>query len=1321
MNPTLLSDIAEAPDSPEPQRRLGDAVRPAEAADPRGPADPADLALLERDRSARKAAQTVFDRPLVLQAGAGTGKTTTLVGRLLAWALGPGWEGTAMRRAARAAANPFHQPSPPGLDEEGSASGAENEKTAAELLARVVAITFTEAAAAEMATRTAQELAKIAANGSLPLWLRSADVPASPGERSLRARALLGSLDRLNVRTIHAFCRSLLADHALEAGLHPDLEVDADGTMLEEVVLEVVEDRLRASYGDPGDPDSLALAARGFGPREVAETLIELATQGLPSRALAADPLAPELLAALVGRLGRRCRDLHHLLAPRLPKIKKTAKNAIAVGDGVASLLALLPACGLDLERVRAEVACAFPNNLVDHLKKWRGGLNKSETEVLGDVAEEVARASVRLADLFAHLRRVDPEILGPAYRVLQPLLAAVEEALRVRGISTFDALLTGASDLLADKPQVRTRVRRSIDQLLVDEFQDTDRTQCELLRWLALDGPALERPGLFLVGDPKQSIYGWRKADLRAYDGFIARVVANGGEVLPLAENFRSVPAILDEVTRVVEPVMLPRSGFQPPFERLLTSEAKRGLPGFRRSGEEGQGHWSPVEYWLPWRSDDGSSARRTSASEATAIEAEAIAADLRALHDEQGVPWSEMALLLRSTGDLDDYLEALRRRSVPFAVARDKQYYRRREIIEAAAWVRAVVDPGDHLALVTVLRSTTVGVPDAAFIPLWSRGFPRRLTELTSPDPAALATLKGIVERVAAALPRDIPGLDRIAGWHLNLIAAVETLAQLRADFVTEPADRFVERLRLLTLIEATEAARYLGPYRLANLERFFRQLLASLERSGGDTRALLRTLRRSVAESREAGEGRPQEADGDAVSVLTFHGAKGLDFGHVYLLQLHHRDPARPAGTAFGRIEAEGEGGAERYEARLFGAPTLGFDEVEAERREIEANERVRTLYVGMTRAKERVVLTGSWPVSLEPVPVERAAHYLDLLRSRAGLLGGARALWDERRALHPEVEERWRVEDRTGAVWKLPALRQVEAAPPAPEPEKAEAQPDLPDSRSEAKRARDLAAQRAEARGRMERPFRATASHETHTELREAQAAELSGGEDWEIERSNFGPQGIWTGARVPKPPLPPEPEGAAPAPEPGAPEAESGFERATAMAAGGALHRALETWDLEAEPEVEAARQIALLPTYLAALAGGEIRTAALAPAKTLIEEFWRGPLLPRLRALGDRIVARELPVVAGPPAEEGSPVGAVVGTVDLLYRDESGAFVIADYKTDLLETDQEHAARGEAYALQGGVYLQAIREALELEEDPKFELWFVRSGRVVEG
>ncbi len=250
----------------------------------------------EADRAARLAAQREFSHPLVLEAGAGTGKTTTLVARILSWCLGPGWEG-ARTRLLRQAAEPTV------------------EHVAAEVLGGVVAITFTEAAAAEMADRVAEDLARIAGGfGEIPGWLDPGLLPAE-AERVARARALVGTLDHLAVRTIHAFCRGLLAAYPLEAGRHPSLTVDADGRLLESIAREAVESRLREGYGDPGDPDLLALAARGFGPPELLEALLTLASAGLPSAVLETDPFGPGAVAALGSRLAVAAAGLQEILA----------------------------------------------------------------------------------------------------------------------------------------------------------------------------------------------------------------------------------------------------------------------------------------------------------------------------------------------------------------------------------------------------------------------------------------------------------------------------------------------------------------------------------------------------------------------------------------------------------------------------------------------------------------------------------------------------------------------------------------------------------------------------------------------------------------------------------------------------------------------------------------------------------------------------------------------------------------------------------------------------------------------------------------------
>jgi ATP-dependent helicase/nuclease subunit A len=1201
---------------------------------------------LAQDRRARRLAQREFERPLVLEAGAGTGKTTTLVARVLAWCLGPGWEKAAAERP-----------------------DAEAEALAARVLGGVVAITFTEAAAAEMAERIGEELGKLAAGKAVPVWL-FLEEDLDEQRRQERALALAATLDHLVVRTIHAFCRSILAQYPLEAGLHPELQVDADGQLLETIVREVLEEHLQRAYGSTDPNPLLELAVEGFGPEELTEAALTLARELPGAEALAEDPFAPERVAAFLERVQGNLEALAEAAGPLAGVNKRNTKTLEAL-DALRRLLMALelpPGGGPEAtERLQGLTTAIREEGeaLLDKVGQWRRGkFTAGEADCLDpNSGEALRRAAGEIRPLLKHLAQLNPALLTTAREALYPLLEQVFRTLRAQGVLTFDALLQEAAALLRHNSEVRDRLRSKIDQLLVDEFQDTDRLQCRLLRRLALPDPAdgqspgIALPGLFLVGDPKQSIYGWRSADLAAYDGFLEEVCAAGGEIHPLVENFRSVPAILDEVERIVRPVMVEAHGLQPRFEPLLACEARAEDPGFARPP------WQPVEYWV---SQEGRSA------EATRREAAALARDLLRLHRREEVPWRDVGILLRSTGDLDDYLEALRRAGIPYAVARDKQYYRRREIIEAAALVRSILDPGDPLALLTVLRSPMVAVPDAALIPLWSRKFPARMADLRGPDRKALTRIRTLVEEAAREVsgwsPQEVPGIDRVHGWELNLLAAVEALARLRRDFETEPVDRFLDHLRSLFHQEILSAARYLGVHRVANLRRFFRRLLATLE-EGGDTNALLRLLRRSVAEEREGEEGRPPGAALNAVSVFTIHGAKGLDFRHVYLMQLHKAsNPHETRGNQTGQIE----GLLERVEYRLLGAPTLDFDRVQAQEEAVEAAERVRLLYVATTRAKDRLVLAGRWPTGAtlhrEREP-EEATSLLDLVlpgRRPAGSL----------EELQEEAQDGRTTEADAGWVFLEAAEESGDEEPPVEEgPELT-----LPTAAQLEEEARRLRALRVEAEVRMQAPRSTAASDEAHALL----------------ERLNAG------------------------APEDEAPSLpdRKGAERRRAMAVGSAVHRTLELFDLEVDPAAEIERHKAQLPAYLASLLPTEEVAAAVHRAEVFLNALPGSELLARLYELRDHIVARELPILL-PPEDPDGAEGHIAGAIDLVYRDpETDDLVIADYKTDRVADEADLNERAAAYGEQGRIYQRALQGALGLAEAPRFELWFLGVDRI---
>jgi ATP-dependent helicase/nuclease subunit A len=1193
-------------------------------------------ALREADDRARDLAQSVFDRPLVVEAGAGTGKTTALVARVLAWSFGPGWETSRSRM-------------------EPSEEGVRDDRIAAQVLRGVVAITFTEKAAAEMSERIGDALSDIE-QGDSPSWLRESAFDFRSDEMRQRARALRGALEHLVVQTIHAYCRRILVENALDAGLHPNLEIDADGSLQANAVRAAMEAALESAYADAGDSPHLVLAARGYGPREIEQAVIALLASGCSEEALRADPATPDRIAALVARLRSALENFQAIAGEDLQGVGGVAGvTALYLERALAAVVDRPFANRTDFESFVSQLREDGWDPPRGRLVKWRGGtFTKGESAALGDRTDLISARAEELIPLMDHVASIDLEGLDAARAAVAGPLAAADAQLRSAGVLTFSALLGEVRSLLRDRPEVAARIRAGIDQLLVDEFQDTDECQCEIVRRLAFEGVETERPSLFIVGDPKQSIYGWRKADLAAYSAFVAEVCELGGERVRLSVNFRSVPKVLDEVERVISPVMEEAPGIQPEFQPLVACEKHENEEGFCAS------HLRPVEYWMPtaWQ-DDGSGLRKTAAGEATQIEAAALARELRALHDEHRVPWQSIGVLFRSRGDWEVYLPALRQAGIPYAAEGDRSYYRRREIIDVACLVRCVLDPNDQLALIAYLRSVAVGVPDAAWIPLWTRGFPDRIANLEEPRTEPLAEIVGLIRDAASAVPADIPGIERISGWEENLISAVVDLAHLRASFAAEASDEFIEKLRTRTLLEVTESSRYLGAWRCANLERFFREMAADLE-GGQSPHELLRRLRVAVATEKVAEEGRPVDLMADAVRVMTVHGAKGLGFEHVYLMQLHKGMVGGP------NQRTETADWLGEFEYRLLDMPTLAWDRVSEERERTREAERVRLLYVAMTRAEQRLVLTGLWSDHQQR---SSRGQSMELVQPRIESTDGLEAwLLEEARRGASDFF------DAFGVRWSLPALDAGEAVNDFVA---GTTSATLPTQGEIEDASHKLIALRELARARMSRPMSEAAS----ARHREVDEDHLNGAFD---HRS-------------------------------AAPTHDAGID---SRAIGVAVHRALEDFDFDADAETEIARQRDALAGMLSGSVPVDCEEQTVQAGAALWDRIAGGRLFGRLRAMSDQIVSRELSVL-GPPSDDAGPVGFYAGTIDLVYRDlDNDQFVVVDYKTDAIAEPEALQQRADTYAEQGSVYRHALQGALDLSYTPRFELWFLDADEI---
>jgi len=269
-----------------------------------------------------------------------------------------------------------------------------------------------------------------------------------------------------------------------------------------------------------------------------------------------------------------------------------------------------------------------------------------------------------------------------------------------------FDGLLARARALLKHHPEVRRRLKQQFKAILVDEFQDTDPVQYEILLFLCerLEDAAgrwqevrLEPGKLFVVGDPKQSIFAFRRADIEAFQQVTDRVVSQGGLALTLTTNFRSHASIISAVNGLFFRLITEQPGLQPayhPLEPQADRMTCAGMPG--------------VELRLVAQDDEGGEADELNAEEAVRSEAEAVARWVKqeiigkeVLIDSGGcrrkAAPGDVALLFRTFSQGRHYLDALRRHGLAYLAEGEKHFYQRQEVIDLVNLLRCIQNPDD------------------------------------------------------------------------------------------------------------------------------------------------------------------------------------------------------------------------------------------------------------------------------------------------------------------------------------------------------------------------------------------------------------------------------------------------------------------------------------------------------------------------------------------------------------------------------------------------------------------------------------------------
>ncbi len=841
-------------------------------------------------------------RNIVIEAGAGTGKTTAIVAEVLRLLLG---------------------------DE-------------SLLPERIVLVTFTEKAAGEIADRIHEALTELELrfdSGDEIAWPIGSATPlfsVAPADREAARRACaaqLGRIDSLRSQTIHAFCQSLLRQFPIEAGLDPQF-----------TIIEGFERSLL--YGEAYDAwiDDETRVHPTAEARYDWEVLLEHVGYLF---------LIRNIILSLIDRRDLLLDDTYdpgaldlveHELLIAIERLRACEADSVS---GICEYLRSNPSPprGSNIDTWLAYLKPIANDIRTNHLPKGKNGTAFNASLRVLRAAESTGNSVYdRLAGHRAAL-----SLLSMTRRFLKFL----DEEKRKRGVVDFDDLLLRTRDVLAGE-EVVERVRGQFDFIFVDEFQDTDRIQAAIIDRLARD-----RSGAFVegktvvVGDPKQSIYGFRRADPETYDAFTRELLAAGAEPRIITDQYRSDPPLLAAVnalfTELFSDAGYDVNVFRPAYHRLRAakgggvwgveggsndvqlSEAVAELPGDRvaelsesllaaMSGKRQPSNENshpplptphpPTLTILDSTFDDR--------ADRFAAEAESIAAWIGSRGDDL----RRYALLFRRTTKLDDYLDVFDRRGLAYALPPTRLFLDRPAPVDLLAVLRAIAFPFDRGAQISAARTPYFALTDTE-IARGVLGIESNEGDDASPNPyqTFLQTLTSL----------------RAAASHLTVSQLIDLVIRTCA-------------------IEDVYAAAADGTRSLRHLEHLRTIAFGYDQRTGGSIRQFVDEI--SHRRGGEPDEMEPSLVDeaSNAVRILTVHTAKGLEFDTVILPDLEFGVKTPELFLVENPRSLVLRGQVETLSSHYGRAGTMPLKEIGTLREEAETR---RLFYVAVTRAKTEVV--------------------------------------------------------------------------------------------------------------------------------------------------------------------------------------------------------------------------------------------------------------------------------------------------------------------------------------------------------------------------
>ncbi|MBI4472479.1 MAG: UvrD-helicase domain-containing protein [Acidobacteria bacterium] len=750
---------------------------------------------------------------------------------------------------------------------------------------RIVAVTFTEKAAAEMRDRIRHAV-----------YERLEKQPADTKSAWMRTLAVLPAAP---ISTIHGFCGILLRDHGMHMGIDPSFSILDEQRSLDlarEAARETIRHEIRT-----GNADAEALFG-DFGLEKLVETIVS----------------AGYWLNSL--------------------------------GENTAWLESRI-------ERQR-EAARILEAELAEQIQKYGGDFGR-----IGDLADELdakrARHPLRKRDDPAALLPRIGQIAGVSVAAqLTQLIAQSAERFRMKKLDAnaldFDDLLLGARDLLRARKDIREHYKNHFAALLVDEFQDTDHVQADIIALLAEhpdDSSRLATGKLMIVGDPKQSIYRFRRARVTVFFDMLRRIIDEGGTLEHLQDNYRSAAPIAEFSNRLSEMMMDGMGKNLRDGGRILNPKNSPPSPNLSY-----RIRFSPADQLKP-KSDASFLgityvAAETEARAATGreMEAEALARLLKKWKSQGTIEsWREVAILLRAMSNIEVYLGALESHGIPVYVVQGTAFYQKSEVSDLIAFLELVLHPDDPLLRATVLTSSLFGIT---------------YRELIDGD--------FICEQCDEILKPWVEKRDRA------------TAAEILQDVIRR------------TNFDVVMMAQKNGPQRVANIGKLI-EVTRELARQG--TTALDDVVRHLRDRAHDTTVREPEAQivgqEDDVVRVLTVHQAKGLEFDIVIVPGLAARTGRGTSDRIFFSDRWGLLAGA-AYGLHRKVLPHALILQAKEEDEDQQYEEEKRLLYVAVTRAKKMLVLgegfsnhTGPWLQWVEKLFESVQPGAIEKARSGAGV--------------------------------------------------------------------------------------------------------------------------------------------------------------------------------------------------------------------------------------------------------------------------------------------------------------------------------------------